>query len=421
MTPSRTPDDDSNPLLSPLPGWLRRAVAYGLAGLVLSVVAWGIFHALLVVGLVVFALLAAVLLAALLAPLAVRLRDLGLPRSLASLLSLLLLLGVPAGIGYLVYSQVRQQVQDIGPTVTEGIDRVTQWLMNGPVGLSSDRLDELRTSATDTATAALPGAVAGTTTVVSFVTGLLLVLFAVFFLVKDGDTMWHWALGWVSEEHRERVDGGGRITWSTLTAYVRGTALVALCDAIGIGIGLLVLGVPLWLSLALLTFVSAFVPIIGATVAGAAAVLVTLVTNGPVDALIVLGIVLVVQQVEGNLLQPLIMSGVVKLHPLVVVSAVTAGTLVLGIAGAVLAVPLVAVAYRLISYLNGRTEPQEAGGDPGDPGDRDDEGDQERDEAADGDHGSVASTRSQHQPDQPGRRGPAAARPEGARATPTDG
>jgi len=353
-TPS--PRYDSNPVLSPLPGWLRRAVAYGVAVVVLSLVAWLVVSALLRVGLVVFALLAAVLLAALLAPLAVTLRTAGLPRALAALVSLLLLLGVPVGIGYLIYSQVMQQVQDIGPAVTEGIDRISQWFMDGPLDLDSAGLDDLRSSAVDTAQSVLPGAVAGTTTVVSALTGLLLVVFAVFFLVKDGDTMWRWALGWVSEEHRDRVDGGGRLTWTTLTAYVRGTALVALCDATGIGIGLLVLGVPLWLSLALLTFVGAFIPIVGATVAGAAAVLVTLVTNGPVTALIVLAIVLVVQQVEGNVLQPLIMSGVVKLHPLVVVSAVTAGTLLLGIAGAVLAVPLVAVGYRLIGYLSGHED-----------------------------------------------------------------
>ncbi len=358
---------------------------------VLSVVAWLAVSALLRVGLVAFALLAALLLTALLAPLALSLRSAGLPRALAAMMSLVLLIGVPAGIGYLIYSQVMQQVQDIGPAITEGIDRIGRWLMQGPLALDTARLDELRTSAVDTAQSALPGAVAGTTTVISALTGLLLVVFAVFFLVKDGDTMWRWALGWVSEEHRDRVDGGGRITWTTLTAYVRGTALIALCDAIGIGIGLLVLGVPLWLSLALLTFISAFVPIVGATVAGAAAVLVTLVTNGPVDALIVLAIVLVVQQVEGNVLQPLIMSGVVKLHPLVVVSAVTAGTLLLGIAGAVLAVPLVAVAFRLVSYLSGHEdEPDEDDEQDDEQGDGDDQDADEKDEGNDTGQDDVA-------------------------------
>ncbi len=353
-------------VVSPLPGWLRRGVAYGLAVIVLSIVGWLVVTALLKVGLVAFTLLAALLLTALLAPVAHLMRNAGLPRSLAALLTLLLLLGLPAGVGYLIYTRVMQQANQIGPSITQGFDQVRNWLVEGPLNLRPQRIDTLRASTVDVVMETLPSVSAGTATAIAFVTGLLLLLFAVFFLVKDGDTMWRWALGWVPADHRDRVDGGGRVVWTTLTAYVRGTVLVALADAVGIGLGLFVLGVPLWLSLALLTFITAFVPIIGATVAGAAAVLVTLVTNGPTDALIVIGLVLLVQQVEGNLLQPLIMSGVVKLHPLVVVSAVTCGTLLLGIAGAFLAVPVLAVGYRLISYLAGRDEgnEEEAGTEP---------------------------------------------------------
>ncbi|MFC5379221.1 AI-2E family transporter [Aquipuribacter nitratireducens] len=352
------PESPSRPVadgvLAPLPRWLRRTVAYGIAALVAAAVVAVVTVALLRVGVVAFALLAALLLTALLAPVATGLRRLGLPRAVAALAALLLLLGVPVGIGWLLYSRVMVQLEAVGPAVTAGLDRIREWLVTGPLGVDPARIDELRTSAFDAARAALPSPVAGTTTALHVLTGLLLVVFAVFFLAKDGDAMWRWFLSWVPEERRARVDGGGRLAWSTVTAYVRGTVLVALGDAVGIGLGLLVLGVPLWLSLALLTFVSAFVPIVGATIAGAAAVLVTLVTNGATDALLVLGLVLLVQQLEGNLLQPLVMSGVVKLHPLVTVSAVTVGTLLLGIAGAVLAVPVVAVGYRLVSYLAGR-------------------------------------------------------------------
>lgn len=343
-------------VISPLPGWLRRGVAYGLAVIVLSLVGWLVVMALLRVGLVAFVLLAALLLSALLAPPAHNLRQAGVPRSLAALLSLAVLIGVPVGIGYLLYTQVTQQMQDIGPAVTEGLDTIRDWLVAGPLQMDQAAIDDLRASAITTVRDAAPSPVAGTATAISAVTGVALLVFAVFFLVKDGDTIWRWALSWVPVDHRQQVDGGGRVAWTTLTAYVRGTALVALGDSVGIGIGLLVLGVPLWLSLTLLTFIGAFVPIIGATAAGAAAVLVTLVTNGPTDALIVLGIVLLVQQVEGNLLQPLIMSGVVKLHPLAIVTAVTAGTLLLGIAGAVLAVPVVAVAYRVVGFLSGHDD-----------------------------------------------------------------
>lgn len=377
--PARTRSGSSAPgsstVIGPLPGWLRRGVAYGLAVIVLSLVAWLVVNALLRVGLVAFVILAALLLAALLAPAANRMRDAGLPSAVAALLSLVVLIGVPVGIGYLLYTQVTQQLQDIGPAVTQGLDRVRDWLVNGPLEVDQSGIDDLRTSALSTAQDLAPSAVAGTTTAISVVTGLLLLLFTVFFLVKDGGKIWRWALSWIPVDHRPRVDGGGRVAWTTLTAYVRGTALVALGDSIGIGIGLLVLGVPLWLSLSLLTFVGAFVPIIGATVAGAAAVLVTLVTNGPTDALIVLGIVLLVQQLEGNILQPLIMSGVVKLHPLAIVISVTAGTLLLGIAGAVLAVPFVAVAYRVIGYLTDHDDaPPVTEDDYYDDDDSDDEG-----------------------------------------------
>jgi predicted PurR-regulated permease PerM len=340
-------------VVTPLPGWLRRAVAYGLAVIVLTILAWLVVVALLRIGLVAFSLLAAVLLTALLAPPAHRLRESGLPKALAALVSLTLLVGVPVGVGYLIYTQVMRQVADIGPAVSEGTQQVRDWLVQGPLALDPSRIDNLLASASTGATQALPSPVAGTATAVSALTGVALVLFTVFFLVKDGDLIWRWVLGWMPLDHRESVDGGGRVAWATITAYVRGTALVALADAVGIGLGLLVLGVPLWLSLTLLTFIGAFVPIIGATLAGGAAVLVTLVTNGPTHALIVLGVVLVVQQLESNLLQPLIMSGVVKLHPLAIVTAVACGTLLLGIAGAVLAVPVVAVIYRVVSFLSG--------------------------------------------------------------------
>ena len=163
--------------------------------------------------------------------------------------------------------------------------------------------------------------------------------------------MWAGLLERVPERRRDQVDGAGRSAWETLARYVRGAVVVALIDAVGIGAGLLILGVPLWLSLTLLTFVGAFIPLLGATVSGAVAVLVTLVTNGTTDAIIILVVVLVVQQVEGNLLQPLIMGRALHLHPAGILVAVTAGGLPLVVAGALLAVPLMAVTYRVLEYL----------------------------------------------------------------------
>ena len=149
----------------------------------------------------------------------------------------------------------------------------------------------------------------------------------------------------------ETVDGAGRAAWTTLGRYVRGVVVVAVIDAVGIGAALLLLGVPLWLSLTLLVFLGAFVPIVGATLTGVVAVLVTLVTEDVSDAVVVLVVVLVVQQLEGNVLQPLIMGRAVRLHPVVILLAVTAATLLFGVAGAVVAVPVVAVAYQVAEYL----------------------------------------------------------------------
>ena len=179
----------------------------------------------------------------------------------------------------------------------------------------------------------------------------MLVVFAVFFLLKDGSDLWAWAQGWTPPRHRSRVRTVGEEAWTTLRAYVRGTVAIAAADAVGIGLALFLLGVPLWLSLALLTFVGGFVPLLGATVAGIVAVLVTLVTEGGRDAVLALVAVVLVQQVEGNLLQPLVMGRVIDLHPVVIVAAVTCGAVLLGVLGALLAVPVVAVAYRVSKQL----------------------------------------------------------------------
>ncbi len=211
---------------------------------------------------------------------------------------------------------------------------------------------------------AVPSPVAGARTALNVLAALALAVFAVFFLLKDGEQIWAWVLERTPGRRRPGVDGAGRAAWTTLTGYVVGTVMVALVDAVLIGAGLFLVGVPLWLSLALLTFLGAFVPILGATITGAVAVLVTLVTNGPSDAAIVLAVVLVVQQVEGNLLHPLVMGRAVHLHPVVTLVAVTCGTLLLGIPGAILAVPLVAVTYRVEEYLRINRRPASARPDP---------------------------------------------------------
>lgn len=186
------------------------------------------------------------------------------------------------------------------------------------------------------------GAASGLTTAATVLVGMMLVLVLTFFFMKDGRGLVRSALSPLPPRRRQLALAAGERAWRTLGQWVRGTVLVALADAVGVGVGLLVLGVPLALPLALLTFLSAFVPIIGALVAGALAVLVAWATMGTQDALLTLAIVLAVQQLEGNVLQPLVMGRVLPLHPAMVLLAVTAGVLLGGVAGAFVAVPLLA-------------------------------------------------------------------------------
>ncbi|HSU08200.1 MAG TPA: AI-2E family transporter, partial [Pseudonocardia sp.] len=176
-----------------------------------------------------------------------------------------------------------------------------------------------------------------------FLTQTLLVLFTLIFFLYDGPRIWHFLLRAAPDRVQTRVDVAGRRGLAALVSYVRATAAVAVVDAVGIGIGLWIVGVPLVIPLATLVFLGAFIPIIGAVVAGGVAVMIALVAQGLVSALIVLGVVIAVMQLESHVLQPLLLGRAVKLHPLAVVLSIATGLLVGGIAGALLAVPLLAV------------------------------------------------------------------------------
>ena len=338
----------SRPLL---PDWLRRTTAYGVVFLVLAAAVWVVWTLLLQVALVSGSIIAALLVTALLAPLQDRLLRLGLPRSLGAALSTLLLLALPIGVLVLLGLRASSQLDALSASLTTGVDQVRAFLVDGPLPVDPVQVDRIRDTAVRSLENLVPAPVGGARTALRLLGAVVLVLFAVFFLLKDGPRMWHWFLGWVPPRRHAQADAAGHTAWEALGGYARGTVLIALADATLIGAGLLVLGVPLWLSLTLLTFLGAFVPLLGATVAGAAAVLVTFVTNGAGDAVIVLILVIAVQQIEGNLLQPFVMGHAVSLHPLVILTAVSAGTLLLGIMGAVLAVPLTAVTYQVAASL----------------------------------------------------------------------
>jgi predicted PurR-regulated permease PerM len=195
------------------------------------------------------------------------------------------------------------------------------------------------------------GALSTAATLGEVLAGFFVVLFTLFFFLRDGGQIWQFLCRLLPRPARVPAARAGHYSWHTLVSYVRATVLVAFVDAAGIGIGLAVLRVPLALPLAALVFLGAFIPVVGATLSGVVAILVALVTQGPVTALIVLGIVIAVQQLEGHVLQPLIMGRAVALHPLAVILAIATGVVTAGIVGGLVAVPLLAVGNTAVRYL----------------------------------------------------------------------
>ncbi|MFC7546026.1 AI-2E family transporter [Plantactinospora sp. GCM10030261] len=340
----RWPPVGSRSAWQAVPWRLRVAALYSLCLVVVVAAGYLLGRMLVAVAALSVAVAAAFLLAALLHPVNRLLRRIRLPRSLAALGSVLTMVAVLAGAAAMVTTQVATQFADLGQTLTSGLRDVRGAVLASPLPIDERRLDAVVQAARRYVTDADPEATARGT--IEGLGGALLAVVLLFFLLKDGDRMWTWFLRLFSERTRSTVAEAGEVGWSTVSRYIVGQVLVAAVDAVGIGIALLVIGVPLVGPLALLTFLGGFVPIVGATVAGVAAALVALVANGPTDALLVIAAVIAVQQLEGNLLEPLIVGRALRLHPAPVLLAVTAGTLTAGIVGAVVAVPTMAVLYR---------------------------------------------------------------------------
>ncbi|TDB77239.1 AI-2E family transporter [Micromonospora sp. KC721] len=300
------------------------------------------------------ALAVTLFLAALLDPVLRGLRRLRVPAALAALLSILLLLGVLVGVGALVWNLTAAQFGELTEQLDQGLQRSRDFV-TATLPVTEAQLDRLLRQVTS----GLGGGfdpVGGARTVAEVAGSALLALVLLFFLLKDGRSMWQWVLRRMTGPNREVTAEAGRVGWRTLGGYTRGTMIIAAIDAMGIGLALVLLGVPLALPLALITFFGGFVPIVGATVAGAVAVLVALAAKGPTTALLVLAAVIAVQQIEGNLLEPLVMKRQVRLHPAVILVVVAAGTLVAGIAGAFVSVPIAAVTYRVVDTVQRHRE-----------------------------------------------------------------
>jgi predicted PurR-regulated permease PerM len=338
-----------------LPRGVRTAGAWSWRIILFILAIYLLLRVIAMLSIVVIPVSVALLLSAMFQPVTAFLRRKGMNKSLAAGLVLLTALIVVFGGLGLIVDTVISQISNLTSQVSDGIDEVQKWLASGPLHISqsqiSDSLSSLQKSITSNRAALTSGALSTATTLGEVAAGFFLTLFTLFFFLRDGGQIWSFLCRLLPRGARVPTARAGHYSWHTLVSYVHATVLVALVDAVGIGIGLAVMRVPLVLPLAALVFIGAFIPVVGATVTGVVAILVALVTRGPVTALIILGVVIAVQQLEGHVLQPLIMGRAVALHPLAVILAIATGVVVAGIVGGLVAVPLLAVLNTAVRYL----------------------------------------------------------------------
>ncbi|WP_327680276.1 AI-2E family transporter [Kitasatospora sp. NBC_00458] len=347
-----------------VPWGLRVAAESTWRLLLLGAALYVVFYIVDMLRLVAFAVLASLLISALLEPTVSWLRRHGVPRSLAAggvFMSGLAGIGL---VGWFVVWQVTTNLETVTSKVKAGVDQLRDWLITGPLHLTEQQITDFAnqiTKAISTNTEQITSAsLTGAQIAVEVLTAVLLAFFTTFFFLYDGERIWNWALRGLPRHSRYAMAGAGPKAWATLTAYVRGTVCVAFIDAVCIGIGIQLLGVPMALPLAVIIFLGAFVPLVGALVTGTVAVLIALVTTTPWTALMVLVVLVAVQQLEGHILQPLILGRAVRVHPLGVVLGVAAGSIIGGIGGAIVAVPLIAVTNTVVTHLRRRNEAGQA-------------------------------------------------------------
>lgn len=358
------------PAEAAIPRGVRVAAGWSWRVIIIAVAVVALFYALVTVSTVVVPAIIALLLTAMLQPAAGWLARHHVPRSLAALIMLVTGIVVVAGVLTGVITSFVNGFSELTKNVAAGINTIQTWLHTGPLHISDKQISGGLQSAQDWLSAhrddLTNGVLSTATTVGEVVVDLFLILFTTFFLVRDGRGIWNFLLQLLlPRSARAAVDDAGSASWHTLVAYVRATVLVAFIDAVFIGIGILAVGVPpgLAIPLAALVFLGAFIPIVGATVSGVVAILVALVTQGLPAAIVVAIVVLAVQQIEGHILQPLIMGRAVAIHPLGVILGITAGISLAGIFGGLIAVPFIAVANTAMRRLVARTR---HGSPPGD-------------------------------------------------------
>ena len=306
---------------------------------------------------VVFALIFALLVTAWASPI-MHLLERVMPRVVAMALALLAIASLIVVIVGAVVTSTAQEGPKLVASVSSGFDEIEAWLKNGPLGLSdaqfSSLLDQAQSAGSNVAKGLLGDALGALGSIGTLIIAASVFIFGVLFFLLQPQRIWDWLVSWVPERARRHVDISGRIAWDSISGYTRGIVVVAIADALLVLIGLLVLQVPLAPALAALVFLGAFIPVIGAPIATFFAAVVALAERGPVIALLVVLLTVVVGSFDGDVLQPLVMGKAVNLHPLAIVIAIAAGSIALGIVGALIAVPIAGAVYGVAKYLTNR-------------------------------------------------------------------
>jgi len=349
-----------------VPWGVDLAAAWAWRVIVIGAAAFALWKALTFLTVITLPLVVALLIAALASPVVHWATRIGIPRGGAAFVVVL------GGLGFLVLlftfvgQQVAQGSTDLADQVVAGLGEIKTWLKDGPLKASDSQINNWIDQAQQAIRKLAEGNVLEKVTEVGtalshVLAGLFIVLFATYFFLADGHRIWSWVVRLAPRAARERVDSSGRIAWISLVRFVRATVIVALTDALGVMVAAAILGVPLIAAIGVVVFLGAFVPMLGALVAGTVAVLVALVSQGPLTALFMMIGVIVVQQFESHVLQPFLMGRWVSVHPLGVILAIGVGVLVAGIAGALIAVPLAAAVNAVVQHLASYTD---VGDDP---------------------------------------------------------
>ncbi|MFL6159106.1 MAG: AI-2E family transporter [Marmoricola sp.] len=357
---AKAKDRDSNYAPARVPWGLDLAAAYSWRLLVTAAALGVLLAGLKLFAEIVFPVVIALFIAALTAPVVAWLERIGIRRKLAALMVVVGGLATVVLLLIFVTQQIASGADQLSEKVAGGLGEIEDWLRTGPLHASDSQINDwianaqdfVTTQGKDLATHATDIGVA----VGHIVAGFFIILFSTYFFLADGNLIWSWLVRIFPRAARERADSSGRVAWHSLTQFVRATVLVAGTDAIGIMIFAVIFKVPLVSAIGVLVFIGAFVPLIGAFASGTVAVLVALVAHGPIVALLMLGGVVLIQQLEAHVLQPFLMGRFVSVHPLGVILAIAAGVIVAGVAGALIAVPLVAAMNAVVQHLASFTD-----------------------------------------------------------------